>query len=85
MKQKKVVGIDFGGTKIKFAVVSETGEILGEEILLATESHRSAKKIVETMKDGINKTYASIFDKKNAEKYTVFETVNNSQKHFRNR
>ena len=59
MTQNKVIGIDFGGTKIKFAVVSESGKILGEEILLATESNRPAKQIVETMKDGIKKATAS--------------------------
>ena len=55
MKDKKVIGIDFGGTKIKFAVVAEDGKIHGEEILLPTESNRPAQEIAATMKNGIKK------------------------------
>ena len=47
LEEKKVIGIDFGGTKIKFAVVTETGQIIGDEILLPTESDRPAKEIFE--------------------------------------
>jgi len=53
MNQKKVVGIDFGGTKINFGVVTETGQILGEEILLPTNSDRSADKISKTIVEGV--------------------------------
>jgi glucokinase len=53
MTQKKVIGIDFGGTKIKIAVVAEDGKIHGEEILVPTESNRPARQIIETMKTGI--------------------------------
>ena len=59
LEEKKVIGIDFGGTKIKFAVVTETGQIIGDEILLPTESDRPAKEIFETMTDGVKKTAAS--------------------------
>jgi len=59
MTQKKVIGIDFGGTKIKLAVVAEDGKIHGEEILLATESNRPAKDIVETMRTGVIKAATS--------------------------
>ena len=59
MTQKKVIGIDFGGTKIKLAVISEDGKIHGEEILLATESNRPAKEIVSTMQTGIIKAASS--------------------------
>jgi len=59
MKQKKVIGIDFGGTKIKLAVISDDGKIHGEEILLSTESHRPAKEIVATMESGIRQAASS--------------------------
>ncbi|OQX85701.1 hypothetical protein B6D60_07450 [candidate division KSB1 bacterium 4484_87] len=53
MAERKVIGIDLGGTKIKFGVVAETGEILGREILLPTESHRPSQEIVKTIAEGI--------------------------------
>ncbi|OQX95880.1 hypothetical protein B6I21_03100 [candidate division KSB1 bacterium 4572_119] len=54
MKEKLIVGIDFGGTKIKFGVVTESGEILGKEILIPTESHKPADEIANAFKQGIN-------------------------------
>jgi len=53
MKEKIIIGIDFGGTKIKFGLVLENGEILGETLTLPTESHRRSDEIVGTMIEGI--------------------------------
>lgn len=53
MAEKIVVGIDFGGTKIKFGLVSADGRILGETLTLPTQSNRRGDEIVGTMIDGI--------------------------------
>lgn len=53
MEQRIVIGIDFGGTKIKCGVVTESGKILGTEIQLPTESSRPAGEIAKTMIHGI--------------------------------
>ncbi len=53
MEQKIVVGVDFGGTKIKFGLVLESGKILGETLTLPTESNRRGDEIVGTMIEGI--------------------------------
>ncbi len=56
---KKVVAIDFGATKVKAGVVNSEGKILGQEILLATQSNRPAVQIVATMKSAIEKAIVS--------------------------
>ncbi len=53
MAERKVIGIDLGGTKIKFGIVAESGKILGKEILLKTENTRPAEEILRTMQKGI--------------------------------
>jgi len=53
MEKKIVVGIDFGGTKIRFGLVSEEGRILDETLTLPTESHRRGDEIVGTIIEGI--------------------------------
>ncbi len=55
MEEKVVVGIDFGGTKIKFGLVLNDGKILGETLTLPTESDRRGNEIVGTMIDGIER------------------------------
>lgn len=59
MGQRKVIGIDLGGTKIKFGVITEEGEISGQEILLPTESSRKAEEIIGTIVQGINQALQS--------------------------
>lgn len=59
LRKKKVIGIDFGGTKIKFGVVTESGIILGDEILLPTQSNRRSGEIAATIKQGIELTVKS--------------------------
>lgn len=56
MNDKNVVGIDFGGTKIKFGLVDQKGRVLGEPMTLPTESNRNAYAIVKTMIEGIERT-----------------------------
>lgn len=56
MNEKNVVGIDFGGTKIKFGIVDRGGRVRGEPLSLPTESHREAGAIVNTMIEGIEKS-----------------------------
>jgi glucokinase len=53
MEEKIVVGIDFGGTKIKFGLIREGGAILGETLTLPTNSDRRGDEIVGTMIEGI--------------------------------
>ncbi|HEX9973097.1 MAG TPA: ROK family protein [bacterium] len=56
MNKMTVVGIDFGGTKIKFGLVDQKGRILGEPMTMPTESNRDAHAIVKTMIEGIERT-----------------------------
>lgn len=49
MKDKIAVGIDFGGTKIKTAVISENGEIIGAPVVTPTEAQRPAHDILQSM------------------------------------
>jgi glucokinase len=53
MEQKIIVGVDFGGTKIKFGLVLTDGNILGETLTLPTKSDRRGDEIVGTMIEGI--------------------------------
>lgn len=53
MEEKTVAGIDFGGTKIKFGVITASGKFLGETLILPTESHRPGNEIVGTMIEGV--------------------------------
>ncbi|UCE06856.1 MAG: ROK family protein [bacterium] len=55
MEKKIVLGIDFGGTKIKIGLVLENGKILGEALDLLTESHRREDEIIGTMVEGIER------------------------------
>ncbi len=55
MEEKIVVGMDFGGTKIKFGLVLNDGTILGETLTLPTQSDRRGDEIVGTMIDGIER------------------------------
>lgn len=55
MEQKIVAGVDFGGTKIKFGLVLEDGNILGETLTLPTKSDRRGDEIVGTMIEGIER------------------------------
>ncbi len=54
MKDKITVGIDFGGTKIKTAIISENGEILGKPVITPTEAQRPSHEIVQSMVKTIN-------------------------------
>lgn len=56
MNDKVVVGIDFGGTKIKFGIIDQKGRILIEPLTLPTMSKRKASAIVRTMIQGIERT-----------------------------
>lgn len=53
MNEKTVIGIDFGGTKIKFGVVTSAQKITGDTLTLPTRSERSANEILHTMIEGI--------------------------------
>ncbi len=55
MQEKIVVGIDFGGTKIKFGLVLENGTILGETLTIPTNSSRRGDEIVGSMIEGIER------------------------------
>lgn len=55
MQEKIVVGIDFGGTKIKFGLVLENGTILGETLIIPTNSSRRGDEIVGSMIEGIER------------------------------
>jgi glucokinase len=55
MQEKIVVGIDFGGTKIKFGLVLENGTILGETLTIPTDSSRRGDEIVGSMIEGIER------------------------------
>ena len=59
MSENIIVGIDFGGTKIKFGLVLQNGEMLGETITLPTASHRRGDEIVGTMIEGIEQVVAN--------------------------
>lgn len=54
-KLKYAVGIDLGGTCIKFGLVSSIGELLNEGIL-PTEADKSYKKVIENIILAIQKT-----------------------------
>ncbi|MBD3287669.1 ROK family protein [candidate division KSB1 bacterium] len=56
MKDKIVIGIDFGGTKIKTAAVSESGELLSEPVIASTEAERPADEIIVSMYKTVNET-----------------------------
>lgn len=55
MEEKTIVGIDFGGTKMKFGLVLENGKIFGSTLTLPTESHRRGNEIIGTMIEGIER------------------------------
>ena len=55
MEEKIVVGIDLGGTKIKFGLVSAIGRFLDEPFTIPTQSHRQADEIVGTIIEGIER------------------------------
>lgn len=55
MEKKIIAGVDFGGTKIKFGLVLEDGNILGETLTLPTKSDRRGDEIVGTMIEGIER------------------------------
>lgn len=59
MEEKTIVGIDFGGTKIKFGLVLENGKIFGDTLTLPTESHRRGDEIIGTMIEGIERIVAN--------------------------
>ncbi len=50
---KKVIAIDFGGTKMKFGLISDEGKILSEPLTLPTQSKRPGDEIVGSMIAGI--------------------------------
>lgn len=50
---KKVIAIDFGGTKMKFGLVTSEGKILGDPLTLPTQSERPGNEIVASMIAGI--------------------------------
>lgn len=54
MKQKLAIGIDFGGTNIKTAVVKENGKIIGQPIVLATNNQRPGIEIIKTIKESVS-------------------------------
>lgn len=53
MNERVVIGIDFGGTKIKFGAVTESGNIIGQAFSLPTLNQRPREQILETMIEGI--------------------------------
>ncbi len=55
MTEKIGMGVDFGGTKIKFGIVTATGKIIGQPLTVATHPEREATAIVRTMIEGIEK------------------------------
>jgi len=50
---KYVIGVDLGGTSIKFGIVSDAGKIIKKN-LLKTEAEKGPKTIIENIKKGIN-------------------------------
>lgn len=50
---KNVMAIDFGGTKMKFGIVTSEGKILGDPLTLPTQSERPGDEIVGSMISGI--------------------------------
>ncbi|MFZ5515238.1 MAG: ROK family protein [Candidatus Zhuqueibacterota bacterium] len=55
MNQQTVIGVDFGGTKIKFGAVTASGELTGKEFSLPTLSHRPRTQIIDTIIGGIER------------------------------
>lgn len=53
MNERTVIGIDFGGTKIKFGAVTESGKITGNEFSLPTLNQQPREQILATMIEGI--------------------------------
>jgi glucokinase len=53
-KLGQVIGIDVGGTNIKFGIVSRTGKI-SNQFSLPTYAHQNPKKVLEQIVFGVNK------------------------------
>ncbi|GAB4295745.1 MAG: ROK family protein [Ignavibacteriaceae bacterium] len=52
-KEKSALGIDLGGTNIKFGIVTEKGKIL-KKLSIKTEAEKGPERIIENIKTGIN-------------------------------
>jgi len=55
MKQQIVIGVDFGGTKIKFGAIAASGALLGHSFVLPTQRHRPQEQIISTIIAGIER------------------------------
>ncbi|MEW5842795.1 MAG: ROK family protein [Bacteroidota bacterium] len=53
MKNKILIGVDFGGTKILTGAVTQEGEILGEPIKIPTNSYDEPQRIVQCINESI--------------------------------
>jgi glucokinase len=53
MKDKILIGVDFGGTKILTGAMSEKGEILCEPVKIPTNSNGEPEKIINSITDSI--------------------------------
>ena len=51
-RNKYAIGIDLGGTSIKFGIVSNSGRLI-KKISLRTEAQKGPKKVIENIKTGI--------------------------------
>jgi glucokinase len=50
---KYAIGVDLGGTSIKFGIVSDSGKLL-KKISLRTEADQGPKQVIEKIKKGVN-------------------------------
>ncbi|VAW10565.1 hypothetical protein MNBD_BACTEROID03-1775 [hydrothermal vent metagenome] len=53
MKDKIVIGIDLGGTKIMVGAVTQNGDVLGEPIKVLTGGNESSNKIIKRITDAV--------------------------------
>lgn len=54
MKDRMLIGVDFGGTKILTGAITEKGEILCEPVKVATNGHESHEKIIARLTSSID-------------------------------
>lgn len=54
MKDRMLIGVDFGGTKILTGAITEKGEILCEPVKVATNGHESPEKIIARLTSSID-------------------------------
>jgi glucokinase len=60
MKDRILIGVDFGGTKILTGAMSETGDILCEPVKVPTNSNDNPEKIIKSITDSIELIFKRI-------------------------